>query len=240
MRSNLLPYAYTYPVEWRSTRDLLRRRHRFVHLRAEAYSHIQNTFKQHGIIDSLSGVVKNKKIRRSLIDRFNNLDLQMSIESDLDVIDSLDPIIKKIELKIIRGAKHHDRKTHDMLLAVPGIGDMLSLIILYEIYNINRFLTVQKFSSYCGLVKCERTSAGKNTGGAKGKIRNPYLKWAFDEIILKAQVASPNIKKYYEKLKARHGKGKAKNRITHKFGVAVFFMLQNGESFDEKRFLSTT
>ncbi len=43
MRSNYFPLAYAYPKTMRATRDLLRRRHRFVSLRAESYSHIQNT-----------------------------------------------------------------------------------------------------------------------------------------------------------------------------------------------------
>ncbi len=46
LRCNLFPLAYPYPREMRATRDLLRRRHRFVALRAEGYTHIQNTFSQ--------------------------------------------------------------------------------------------------------------------------------------------------------------------------------------------------
>ena len=38
MRCNLFPMAYAYPQEMRATRDLLRRRHRFVALRAECYN----------------------------------------------------------------------------------------------------------------------------------------------------------------------------------------------------------
>ena len=46
MRSNFFPLAYAYPQQMRATRDLLRRRHRFVALRGEGYTHIQNTFSQ--------------------------------------------------------------------------------------------------------------------------------------------------------------------------------------------------
>jgi transposase len=229
MRANLLPYAFTYPSEWRSTRDLLRRRRRMVRIRAEAYTHIQSTFKQHGIMDALHKIVKNKKERRSLVDRFDDADLQMTIAS---------PVIQQIELKIFKGVKYHDRKSYNMLLGVPGVGQIIALTLLYEIYDINRFSSVQRFSSYSGLVKCERESAGKNTGGAKRKIRNAHLKHAFSEIIIKAPVSSQKIRKYYEKLQAKHGKKKAKSIITHKFGVAIYFMLKNGEAFDEDRFVN--
>jgi len=238
MRTNFLPYAFTYPPDWRSTRDLLRRRHRLVRIRAEAYSHVQATFKQQGIMEGLSKFVKKKKERRELIERFDHPDLQMTIAADLDIMDSLDPIIHTVELKIIRGAKYHDHKNFHLLLAVPGIGEIIALTLLYEIYNINRFPSVQQFSSYAGLIKCERESAGKNTGGAKGKIRNAYLKHAFSEIILTAQVGSPKIKKYYEKIKSKHGQKKARAMIAHKFGVAIYFMIKNGEVFDENRFVN--
>ncbi|MCK5148086.1 IS110 family transposase [bacterium] len=240
MRANMLPYAFTYPKAWRSTRDLLRRRHRLVHLRAEAYTHVQAIFKQQGIMDSLYKFVKKKHERRTLIDRFDEHDLQLIIQSDLDVMDSLDPIIAKIEKKIIKSATHHDRRNFNMLTAVPGIGNIIALTLLYEIFNIRRFPSVQQFSSYCGLVKCERESAGKNTGGGKGKIRNAYLKNAFTSIILSAPIGWPGLKKYYDRLQSKHGKRKAKGIIAHKFAVAVYFMLKNGEDFDMDRFISTS
>ena len=65
MRCNLFPMAYAYPQEMRATRDLLRRRHRFVALRAECYTHIQNTFSQQAILDPLSDQVKKKTSRRN-------------------------------------------------------------------------------------------------------------------------------------------------------------------------------
>ena len=70
MRTNFLPYAFTYPPDWRHTRDLLRRRHRLVRLRAEAYTHVQATFKQQGIMEGLSKFVKKKKARAIIAHKF--------------------------------------------------------------------------------------------------------------------------------------------------------------------------
>ncbi|MBI4532101.1 MAG: transposase, partial [Candidatus Latescibacteria bacterium] len=95
----------------------------------------------------------------------------------------------------------------------------------------------QHFSSYCRLVKVEKTSAGKTVGKENSKIGNPHLKWAFSEIILVAQRFSEPIRKYNEKLKCKHGPAKSKSHIAHKFGVAVYYMLKIGQAFDEKRFV---
>jgi len=43
LRGGLIPMAYVYPQEMRSTRDLLRRRMHFMHKRSEILAHIQNT-----------------------------------------------------------------------------------------------------------------------------------------------------------------------------------------------------
>lgn len=47
LRGGNFPLAYTYPAEWRPTRDLLRRRSTFVRRRAELLTHVQNTVTQY-------------------------------------------------------------------------------------------------------------------------------------------------------------------------------------------------
>ena len=51
LRGGLLPYAYVYPAQMRSTRDLLRRRLHLVRKRAELLSHILNTNSQCNLPD---------------------------------------------------------------------------------------------------------------------------------------------------------------------------------------------
>ena len=238
MRTNYFPQAYAYPKQMRATRDLLRRRHRYVALRASCYTHIQNTFSQQAILDPLSSEVKKKSTRRQIPSRLPDPDLGMSVECDLDLIDALDPIIHRIEKQVLVQAKHHDRNALSILMTTPGVGAMLALTILYETHTIARFKSASDFSSYSRVVKVERTSVGKKTKGGNQKIGNPHLKWAFSEIILVAQTCSPPIKKHYEKLKSKHRPERAKSIIAHKFAVAIYYMLKNGQAFDEKRFVS--
>ena len=238
MRCNLFPMAYAYPQEMRATRDLLRRRHRFVALRAECYTHIQNTFSQQAILDPLSDQVKKKTSRRKLCERLADPDLGMSVGCDLNLVDSLDKMIYKVEKQVLAQAKHHDRNALSILMTVPGLGEMLAMTILYEIHTVERFKSASAFSSYSRLIKVERESAGKKTKDGNNKIGNPHLKWAFSEIILVAQRWSEPINRNYEKLKSKHGPGKAKSVIAHKFGVAAYQMLKSGQAFDEKRFVA--
>jgi len=74
-----------------------------------------------------------------------------------------------------------DANTFYRLPSVAGIGTLLALMLLYEIHDMQCFLRVQDFLSYCRLVKCAREAAGKRYGTAGTKIGNAYLQWAFSE-----------------------------------------------------------
>jgi transposase len=239
MRTNSFPPAYPYPEQMRATRDLLRRRGYYVSLRAGANIHIQSIFSQEAVLDVSGWDIKSKKMRGTLSQRIGNEDLSLSIESDLELMEATDQIINKLEKRILQQAKHHDRKALEILQSIIGVGEILALTTLYEIHKIERFKTVQKFSSYCRVIKCERSSGGKITDSGNSKIGNPYLKWATGQIINKAQTQSPAIAKYFEKLKTKHGPRKARGIMSHKFAVAIYYMLKNGQVFDEAKFLQS-
>jgi len=67
LRTNFFPEAYPYPKEMRPTRDLLRRRHRLVSIRAEAFSHIQMVAHQYAIEGIGSAEVKDKSYRDEML-----------------------------------------------------------------------------------------------------------------------------------------------------------------------------
>ena len=123
------------------------------------------------------------------------------------------------------------------LNTIPGIGQILSLTFLYEIHDIGRFESVQRFASYARLVKCETSSAGKRTGSSGAKIGNVHLKWAFSEAAVTVLRHFPESKKLHNRLKRKHGNGKALSILAHKIGRTVYFMLKRNRAFDPERFL---
>ena len=110
---------------------------------------------------------------------------------------------------ILKTAKQHDANTLYLLQTVPGIGKILSLVLLYEIHDIDRFPRVQDFASYCRLVKCAKESAGKRLGTSGKKIGNAHLKWAFSEAAALFLRNNAPGQKYLTRLEKRHDKGKA-------------------------------
>src|SRR3989440_6713137 len=180
LRGGLLPQAYVYPAEMRATRDLLRRRMHFMRKRAELLAHIQQTNSQYNLPE-IGKKIAYKANRDGVAERFPDPAVQKSMEVDLALLDYYDQLLRDLELAIVKTAKQHDANTLYLLQTVPGIGKILSLVLLYEMHDIARFPRVQDFVSYCRLVKCAKASAGKRYGTSGTKIGNASLKWAFSE-----------------------------------------------------------
>ena len=122
------------------------------------------------------------------------------------------------------------------LRSIHGADLIIPLVILYEIHTIERFPRVQDFVSYCRLVKPGRESAGKLLGHAGGKIGNAHLKWAFGELATTFLRGNAPAQQLHERLKKRHGKGKALAILAAKLARAVYFMLKRGQIFDPHKF----
>jgi transposase len=221
----------------RATRDLMRRRNHLVRKRAELLGHIQNTTHQYNL-PPLSRNIRFKGNREGLIERFRDECVQKSVEMNISLIDQYNLILLKLERYIRKKAKAHDHEALLRLLSVPGIGQTLALVILYEIHDIRRFPRVQDFVSYSRLVKPSKESAGKIYGHSGNKIGNAHLKWAFSEAAVSMLIRMPDVKKYKEKLQRKHGKAKALSIISHKIGRAVYYMLKRNEMFNRETFLT--
>ena len=236
LRGGTFPMAYVYPRSMRSTRDLLRRRMHLMRKRAELLAHIHNTNSQY----NLPEIGKNLRYKRnrSLVEnRFDDQSVQKSVDMDVELINFYDEKLSSVEWYILKHAKTHDYHSYMLLKSFPGIGDIISLVILYEIDDINRFPKVQDFASYARLVKCKAESAGKTYGTSGAKIGNAHLKWAFSEAAVLFLRCNPKAKAYVEKLAKRHGKGKALSILAHKIGRAVYFILKRKEPYNADLFL---
>jgi transposase len=236
LRGGMLPQAYVYPADMRATRDLLRRRMHLMRKRAELLAHIQNTNSQYNLPE-ISKKLAYKANRDGVAERFPEPAVQKSIEVDLALIDSYDRLLTDVELSLVNTAKTHDAQTFYRLRSIPGVGKILSLVILYEIHDIHRFPRVQEFVSYCRLVKCAKESAGKRYGTSGKKMGNAYLKWAFSEAAVLFLRNNPAAQKYLTRLTKKHGKGKALTVLAHKLARAVYYMLKRDTAFDLDTFL---
>ena len=236
LRGGMLPQAYVYPAEMRATRDLLRRRMHLARKRGELLAHVQNTNSQYNL-PAIGKKIAYKANRDGVAERFADPAVQKSIEVDLALITYYDELLRDVELTIVKTAKHHDAQTLYLLQTVPGIGKILSLVLLYEMHDIARFPRVQDFASYCRLVKCAKESAGKRSGTSGTKIGNAHLTWAFSEAAVLFLRDNPAGQKLLTRLEKKHSKGKAFTILAHKLARAIYYMLKRQTAFDLETFL---
>ena len=206
--------------------------------RAELLAHVQNTNRLYNLPE-LGKKIAYKANRDGVAERFTDPAVQKSIEVDLALITYYDQLLTDLELSIVKAAKHQDANTLYLLQTVPGIGKILSLVLLYEIHDIHRFPRVQDFASYCRLVKCAKESAGKRLGTSGKNIGNAHLKWAFSEAATLFLRNNEPGQKYLARLEKKHDKGKALTILAHKLARAVYYMLKRKTVFDMDIFLHT-
>jgi len=236
LRGGNFPLAYTYPKKMRATRDLLRRRNHLCRKRAELIGHIQNTATQYNLPEPL-GCVAKPSARGELSKKFRDPIVRAMVEVDLSVIEHFDELLGTLERHLEKVAMGHDPISLSLLKSIPGVGRILSLVMLYEIEDISRFPRVQDFVSYCRLVKPEKSSNGKSYGHSGKKIGNAHLRWAFSEAVVLMLKGNPPAKRAKDRLASKYGKGKALAILSHRLGRAVYFMLKNQVPFNQELFL---
>ncbi len=237
LRAGMIPMAYVYPKPMRSTRDLLRRRMYFVRERAGLLTHIQQTNHQYNL-PNIGKTLKYKRNREDVAERFEDESAQKTVAVDLELIGDYDRIIGNLECHLVRSAKAHDPTVLQILRTIPGIGKILSLVLLYEIQDITRFAKVQDFTSYARLIRPKKTSDGKCYGTGNGKIGNSYLKWAFSEAVVLFLRETREAQPYIRRMERKYGKDKAKGIVAHRLGRTVYYMLKNRQVFDIKKFVN--
>lgn len=220
LRGGRLPQASVYPAERRATRDLLRRRLPLTRQRAELLTPVQQTNWQYNL-PAIGTKLAYKANRDGVAERFPDPAVHKSVEVDLALLDYDDQLLSAVALTSVQTAKQHQAQTLDRRQSVPGIGKIVSLVLLYEIHDITRFPRVQDFVSYCRLVKCAKESAGQRYGTSGAKIGHTYLKWAFSEAAVRVLRNNPAAQKDLARLEPKHGKGNALTVLAHTWARAV-------------------
>jgi transposase len=214
LRGGMLPQAYGYPAERRATRALLRRRMHLAHKRGALLAHVPNTNSQY----NLPALGKNSAYQANRdggAERFADPAVQKSMEVDLALVSSYDALLRDVELTLLQTAKHHDAHPLYLLQTVPGIGKMLSLVLLYDMHQIERFPRVQEFASYGRLVQCAKESSGTRSGTSGSTIGHAHLTWAFSEAAALFLRDHPEGQKLLSRLEKKHDTGQALTIFAH-------------------------
>jgi len=202
LRADLIPRAYAPSKDVRALKRVLRQRLFLVQLRTMVKNRIRALLTQHSV-----------ELPKETL--FSKLGLAWLQQVELPGPDGcvlredtelLKVFAKKIAStdKLIEQLAEGDEAV-PWLASLPGIGKFLSVVIRWEVDNINRFQEAKKFASYTGLVPSTYASANRMVHGRLTKRGNKWLRWAFIEAVTPAVRSSASLRAQYLRIKLRRG-----------------------------------
>ena len=154
------------------------------------------------------------------------------IQSHMGYLDQLIGILDEEIAQLTKAYKSHI----ELLCSVPGVKHLTAVIILSEIgTDMSMFGSSKRLCSWAGLVPGNNQSAGKKKS-VKISRAGVYLKPALVQAA-HAAVKDKNCDYYaqkYRQIAKRRGKKRAIIAIARMILVAIFAMLQTGETFCPK------
>lgn len=235
LRLGILPTGYIHPPAERALRDLARKRIQLVRTRTQQVLAVEN------ILARTSGTrASSNAIKRLSSERVETLglagDVALAVQANLAIIGVANTQIGQLEKRLLQGAT--PRPEYALLRSVPGIGEVLAIVILLETGDIARFSQVGNFASYARCVDSVRTTNGKKKGEGNTKNGNAYLVWAFIEAANFARRFSPEAKRFFDKKQAKTNSVVATKALAHKLARASYHIMKENKPFDVKRCFS--
>jgi len=212
-------------LEWRT---LVRHRMGLVQQSTSVAGRLQGLLSMHGVRMSTSALLNDFQAQLESLSHLAGY-VRSTLHHLLDQIHLYQKQIQHCERRLSKclSPSHPEIK---ILMSAPGIGIVLSRIILSEILYISYFEAPKYLMSYAGLAPIENESGGK-----KGIIElnhhcNYYLKYAFIQAAHMAR-SHPKYRKKYNQDEKRHGKIRAKINLARRLVKTVYWMLTRQEPF---------
>ena len=237
-RTGTLPTVWIPTSSVRDLRELPRTRMVLSRQRTQLKNRVHATLDKYGYAVEGASDAFGKRGREIMSELMMKLPphTRQALERILDQLDHVADNLKVIEGQMIEAFAPCPQT--QWLKTLPGVGDILAVVIWSEIGTLERFSRAERLASYCGLVPREHSSGGKIRFGAVRRDVNVYLKWAFIEAANSALLNAErcgydHISRLYQRIKTRRGHGKAKVAVARHLAEASFWMLNKGESYRE-------
>jgi len=193
-------------------------------------------------IDSVMKVLpprmrKNKdEINAILVSSISQANLTI-LESLINIINTQDAEIKKIDAQIALYAKELHEEDWHILCSVPGIGALSASMIIGEIGDIHDFSSPDKLVSWAGLNPSVYQSAGVNHTGHITKQGNAFLRWILVECATGCiKRRGTHLYRFFERVRGKVGYKKAIVALARKLLVLVWHLLINRERYKDPEY----
>jgi transposase len=233
-----LPAVWIPPAELRDQRELSRMRMSMVGVRTRFKNRIHATLAKYAIeIDEVSDIF-GKTGRILLSEAIKELppETKQSVEEQLELLEQVSGQIEKIEKHIREVVR--EAPMIQLIKSLPGVGDILALVIALEIGDIGRFGNAERLASYCGTVPRVSSSGGKTHYGRVRPDVNHYLKWAYIEAanciaLQQDRNTGRHVVQLLKRIQKQKGYPKAVVAVGRHLAEATYCMLKRNEPYHE-------
>lgn len=228
LRMGFVPEAHQLPQEYRALRDLLRQRMVMEHHRTNLMVRITSMLAKFNIT-KFPCVVSQPRFADFLIACTIPEEYRMTMllyhQQCLQVAEH-----KKHLEQYFKG-ELRPTPALQLLVSIPGIGDITGAIVAMETGEISRFADDKHYASYCRLAPGAKDSGGKHRHRSGSKDGNQYLKYAFTEAALKAMRFYPEIRQFAARLERRSNPSIARTVVAKELSKITYFVLSREEKF---------
>lgn len=230
LSKGLIPEVRMRTKEESQISSLIGTRDKFVKLRSCLKNKIHNILNANGIVTKREVFGSEKGL-----DKVLSFDVESSYQFELKIIveqiRSLNRSIDEISKELVEKGKKLDG--HKSITSLTGIGDISATILLNTIGDVNDFADDKKIAAYLGIVPRVAVSNETSHYGKITKMGNKIARTALVQSTLIAIKYNPYLRKFYFRLKAKKGSGKAIIATARKFLTIIYRTLKNKWVFED-------
>ncbi len=240
LRLGSLPSVWLPPAELRDQRELPRTRMAMCAWRTSIKNRIQSILAKYALVPEEGLKVFSQHGRQWLQEALQKLPPETSrcLGQQLELLDELSAQITAMEDRI--RSQIALTPTMQLLKTLPGVGDILAIVIEREVGTIERFPSPAQFASYSGTTPRVSSSGGKSHYGRMRTESNQYLKWAFIEAANAVSAhhaqsgwSTRHCAKLYVRIRGRKGSSVAIGAVARHLAESTFWVLKKKEPYKE-------
>jgi transposase len=233
LRCNLLPECYVLPPELRHLRQQLRVRNFVLRQMVRFKNRLA------GLLMEAGEPYNKQKLHRrryfaELLDRLEHL--PPPVMDLLKLNRGMIEIFDRAQADLLRGLVTHPDLQERLrrLMTIPGVGQVTALTWALEIGEPQRFSSLRKAISYCGLCSAQRDSGDHSGRGPLSKQRNAHLQ----TILIEAAKLAPRHNRCLAQLHERELNRGSRNRATvavaRKLVALLLAIDKRGSDYEER------
>jgi len=233
LRADLIPECYIPSREERERRNILRHRSTLIKARTAVRNQV------HSLLDKYDKKCPyrdafSKKGHRWLEKTAQELEGadRYVLMSHLRRLQALNNEVEEADSLIAWEASTDEDAR--LLMTMTGVSHYGALLLVSEIGDITRFPSANKLVSWAGLCPSLHQS-GDTTRHGRMKKGNRYVTWMMVQAAHSASMHDPEMKKLYQRTRARHGHQKAVIRVANKMLKIIWCMLTQREPYRDMR-----